>query len=114
MLVDVLETSFKNQLSQPIVVDEGRYEVDLSPREMYAVYWKEPKCQIVRATWLYEVKGKDHNILVPFDEDIGQHLEAAWVNVLVQHTSPTSSIQVYDHVSIVTSAPVARLFDARK
>lgn len=96
-------------MTQRVLVDEGRYEVDLSTREMYALYWKETKVRVVRGTWLYELKDSEHPF-IPFEEQTAEILETAWTK-LDPKARPTSSVLVHDHIESIKSEVKDSFFD---
>ncbi|KAG7476851.1 hypothetical protein MATL_G00087200 [Megalops atlanticus] len=63
----------------PVVVatDGGRYDVNLTERKRFAVYWEQAPSEVRRCTWFY--KGDKDWHYTPYSEDFSQSLEEAYM-----------------------------------
>ncbi|XP_060595144.1 phospholipase DDHD2-like [Ruditapes philippinarum] len=69
-----LEDAFKSgQESTLVSTDGGRYDVNLSERRRYAVFWEEEPKVIQRCSWFYKREGD--NRYVPYEEKFALRLE---------------------------------------
>ncbi|XP_022665117.1 phospholipase DDHD2-like isoform X4 [Varroa destructor] len=60
-----------------VTVCGGRFEVDLSSKKMYPVYWTEPEAiHVRRCTWFY--KGEGESRYTPYEEDTAHLLEESF------------------------------------
>jgi hypothetical protein len=65
--------SIKGQESTLVSTDGGRYDVNLSERLRYAVFWEEEPKVIQRCSWFYKREGD--NRYVPYEEKFALRLE---------------------------------------
>ncbi|XP_028851871.1 phospholipase DDHD2-like isoform X2 [Denticeps clupeoides] len=75
-----LEEALKNakEGQESIVATEGgRYDVRLSERLRYAVYWDQAPSEVQRCTWFY--KGNDDPRYLPYPEPFSNRLEEAYM-----------------------------------
>ncbi|KAG9354715.1 hypothetical protein JZ751_001428 [Albula glossodonta] len=74
-----LEDAYKAGGKEEVVVaTEGeRYDVRLTERMRYAVYWEQAPSEVRRCTWFY--KGDKDSRYMPYPEDFSESLEEAYM-----------------------------------
>ncbi|KAL4231202.1 S23-interacting protein [Mactra antiquata] len=69
-----LEDAFKSGQANVVVsTDGGRYDVNVTERRRYAVYWEEEPTHVQRCSWFY--KRERDNKYVPYEESFARRLE---------------------------------------
>lgn len=56
-----------------VAVEGGRYDVRLTERLRYAVYWDQAPSEVRRCTWFF--KGNDDPRYMPYPESFSESLE---------------------------------------
>ena len=65
---------------EPVSVDGGRYDVNISQRTKTAVYWTEDPIPIRRCSWFY--KSNSDGRWNPYDEETAARLEAEYCDAV--------------------------------
>ncbi|MBN3296946.1 DDHD2 Phospholipase, partial [Amia calva] len=60
-----------------VATEGGRYDVHLSERMRYAVYWDQVPSEVRRCTWFY--KGDKDSRFIPYAEEFSERLEEAYM-----------------------------------
>lgn len=72
-LISTSQIWFTGQTDLVVSTDGGRYDVNVSERRRYSVYWEEEPTTVQRCSWFYKREGD--NRYVPYEETFANRLE---------------------------------------
>ncbi|XP_062371806.1 phospholipase DDHD2-like [Sardina pilchardus] len=75
-LEDALK-NLKNEEESVVAVEGGRYDVRMTERLRYAVYWDQAPSEVRRCTWFF--KGNEDPRYMPYPESFSDRLEDAYM-----------------------------------
>ncbi|CAL1615988.1 unnamed protein product [Knipowitschia caucasica] len=71
-----------NSPEEMVAVNGERYDVKISERKRYAVYWEQAPTEVRRCTWFY--KGDKDTKFMPYSEDFSHNLEDAYKEAITE------------------------------